>query len=109
MALRRPSRFAGFTTIWIGQLLSAVGTRMTNFALSIWVWDATGRAFDLTLLMAFAFASTVVFSPIAGALVDRWNRRLTVVLSDVGSAVTTGALLLLFYFGSVHIWQLCVV
>ncbi|MDZ5443044.1 MFS transporter [Micromonospora sp. 4G57] len=109
MAFRRPSRFAGFTTIWFGQLLSALGTRMTNFALSIWVWDATGRAFDLTLLMAFAFGSTVIFSPIAGALVDRWSRRLTVVLSDIGSAVTTGVLLLLFLTDSVQVWHLYLV
>ncbi|KKK07561.1 MFS transporter [Micromonospora sp. HK10] len=109
MAFRRPSRFAGFTTIWFGQLLSALGTRMTNFALSIWVWDVTGRAFDLTLLMAFAFGATVVFSPIAGALVDRWSRRLTVVLSDIGSAVTTGALLLLFLTDSVQVWHLYLV
>ncbi|MET8364887.1 MFS transporter [Micromonospora sp. NPDC005252] len=109
MAFRRPSRFAGFTTIWFGQLLSALGTRMTNFALSIWVWDATGRAFDLTMLMAFAFGATVIFSPIAGALVDRWGRRLTIVLSDVGSAITTAVVLLLFLSGSVEVWHLYLV
>ncbi|MBI3688923.1 MAG: MFS transporter [Actinobacteria bacterium] len=105
-ALRRPSRFAGFTTIWFGQLLSAVGTRMTNFALSIWVWEATGRATDFVMLTFCAFTATVVFSPVAGALIDRWSRRLTIVLSDVGSAVATLAVLVLFTTHSVSMWQL---
>jgi len=109
MELRRPAGFAGFTTMWLGQLLSAVGTRMTNFALGIWVWEATGKATDFVFLMFFAFGATVVFSPIAGALIDRWDRRLTIVLADVGSAVATGAVLLLFLTGSVSVWQLYVV
>lgn len=109
MLRRRPSGFSAFTIVWFGQLLSMVGTRMTNFAVSIWVWDATGRATDFVLLLFFAFAATVIFSPIAGALIDRWNRRLTLILSDVGSAVATAALLVLFLTDSVSLWQLYLV
>jgi MFS transporter, DHA3 family, macrolide efflux protein len=107
--LRRSGGFAGFTTIWVGQLLSAVGTRMTNFALSIWVWDATGRATQFVWLTSIAFVATVVVSPVAGVLIDRWPRRLTIVLSDVGSAVATLAMLVLFATHSVSLWQLYVV
>lgn len=109
MRMRRPSGFAGFTTVWVGQVLSALGTRMTNFALSIWVWQATGRTTDLVLLVFFAFAGTVIFSPIAGALIDRWNRRLTLALSDVGAALATATLLVLFLTGSAEVWHLYVV
>lgn len=107
--MRRPSGFAGFTVLWLGQLLSAVGTRMTNFAISIWVFEETGRTFDLAMLMFCAFGATVVFSPIAGVLIDRLSRRLTIMLSDIGSAVTTAAVLLLFLSGSVEVWQLYLV
>lgn len=109
LMVRRPAGFAGFTLIWLGQMLSALGTRMTNFALSIWVWDVTGRATDLTLMLAFSFVPTVLLSPIAGVLIDRWSRRLTVVLSDVGSAVATGALLVVFLFGPAEMWQVYLV
>lgn len=109
MTMRRPTGFAGFTTMWSGQLLSAIGTRMTNFAVSIWVWDATGRATDFALLLFFAFGATVLFSPVAGALIDRWNRRLTVLISDIGSAAATAALLVVFLTGSVEVWQLYLV
>ena len=106
MTRERLSGFSAFTVVWFGQLMSVVGTRMTNFAVSIWVWDATGRATDFALLLFSAFAATVLFSPLAGAFVDRWNRRLTLVMSDLGSAVATAALLILFLTGSVDTWQL---
>jgi MFS family permease len=109
MTRRRMDGLPAFTVVWLGQLLSTIGTRMTNFAISIWVWDATGRATDFALLLFFAFAATVVVSPIAGALIDRWDRRLTLLLSDVGSAVATVALLLLFLSGSTAIWPLYLV
>jgi DHA3 family macrolide efflux protein-like MFS transporter len=103
---RRPTGFAAFAAVWFGQLLSVIGTRMTNFALSIWVWDVTGNATDFVMVLFFAFAATVIFSPIAGALIDRWDRRLTLILSDLGSAIATGAMLVIFLTGEVHMWQL---
>ena len=106
MRMRRPSGFAAFTTMWVGQVLSALGSRMVAFAISIWVWEQTGRATDLVLLVFFAFGGTVLFSPIAGALVDRWNRRLTLIISDAGSGIASAGLLLLFLIGSVEIWHL---
>jgi MFS family permease len=106
---RRPSGFSAFTAVWFGQLLSVVGTRMTNFAVSIWVWDATGRATDFALVLLSAFAATVIFSPLAGVFIDRWNRRLTLMISDLGSAVATGLLLVFFLTGSVSMWQLYLV
>jgi amino acid adenylation domain-containing protein len=109
MRMRRPSGFAGFTTLWFGQVLSALGTRMTNFAVSIWVWQQTGSATDLAMLLLFAFGATVILSPIAGALVDRWDRRLTLALSDAGAAVATAVLLILFLTGSVEVWHIYVV
>lgn len=109
MTMQRPSGFAAFTTLWFGQFLSVVGTRMTNFALSIYVWDATGNATDFTFMLFFAFAATMIFSPIAGAFIDRWNRRVTLLLSDLGSAVATGVLLVVFMTGSVSMWHLYVI
>src|ERR1044072_8198100 len=109
MRLRRPSGLPGFTPLWFGQVLSALGTRMTNFAVGIWVWEQTGSATDLALMLFFAFGATVLFSPIAGALVDRWDRRLTLALSDAGAALATATLLVLFLTGSVEVWHLFVV
>jgi DHA3 family macrolide efflux protein-like MFS transporter len=107
--MRRPTGFRAFAVLWCGQFLSVTGTRMTNFAVSIWVWDKTGSTTQFTLALFFSFAATVIFSPVAGAFIDRWNRRLTMMLADLGSAVATAVLLMLFLTGSVSIWELYLV
>jgi len=106
--MHRPQGFAAFTIIWLGQIVSAVGTRMTAFALGLWVWEQSGHVSDVALLSFCSFAATVVFSPIAGSLIDRWNRRLTIVMSDLGSLAATVGLLLLFLSSTVHPWMLYV-
>jgi MFS transporter, DHA3 family, macrolide efflux protein len=95
-----------FSILWAGQVVSAMGTRMINFMLGIWLWQRTGQVSTLSLLTFFAYGATVVCSPLAGALVDRVSRRLTIMLSDVGSACTTAILLVLFLTGQEHLWAL---
>jgi MFS family permease len=77
-----------FYILWVGQLISLTGSGLTGFALGIWVFQKTGSATALTLISFFAIVPLIVFSPIAGALVDRWDRRLTLVLSEAGAALT---------------------
>ena len=68
------SGMRGFTLIWLGQLVSLLGTGMTRFALTIWAYQETGSATTLALVAFFSFGPVVLLSPIAGALVDRWNQ-----------------------------------
>jgi predicted MFS family arabinose efflux permease len=82
------SEMRSFYILWVGQLISLTGSGLTGFALGIWVFQKTGSATALTLISFFAIVPIIVFSPIAGALVDRWDRRLTLVLSEGGAALT---------------------
>jgi MFS family permease len=97
-----------FTVIWLGQVLSLMGTAMTAFALTIWAWQVTGEATALALVGFFSFAPSVLFSPVAGALVDRWNRKLVMILADLGACVSTVIVLLLFATGWLQVWHLYV-
>ena len=97
-----------FLIMWFGQLVSLMGTGMTRFALMIWAYNQTGEATTLALLGFFAFVFQIVLSPVAGVIVDRLDRRLILLLSDLGSGIMTGALLLLFATGSLQIWHLYV-
>ena len=99
----------GFSLMWLGQLLSLIGTSMTGFALTIWAWLATGQATALALVGFFSFAPTILFSPIAGALVDRWDRKKVLILSDLSSGMATATILILYSTGSLAIWHLYVV
>lgn len=98
----------GFTLVWAGQFLSFLGTGMTNFALTIWAWKATGTATALALVALFNMAPNILASPVAGALVDRWNRKLVMMLSDIAAGISTLAILLLFMSGRLEIWHLYV-
>lgn len=102
----RPGGMEGFTLVWVGQLLSLLGSGMTAFAITIWAWQETGQATTLALVGLFSFAPTMLLSPIAGALVDRWNRKLVMMLSDLASGLATIALLVLHHGGALEIWHL---
>jgi MFS transporter, DHA3 family, macrolide efflux protein len=104
---RRAARGMGtFMLIWFGQLVSLLGSGLTGFALSVWVFQQTGSATQLTLISFFAVLPIIVFSPLAGALVDRWPLRLTMMLNDIGGALTTLGLVALLSVDRLTIWSI---
>ncbi len=104
----QPTGMKAFTVVWFGQVISLLGSAMTQFALTIWAWQITGSATALALVGFFSFGPTVLISPIAGALVDRWNRKLVMMLSDLAAGLSTVAILLLYLGGHLQVWHLYV-
>jgi len=103
------SGMRGFTVIWLGQFTSMLGSSMTNFALTIWAWEKTGTATALALTgLAFVLPNILVY-PVAGALVDRWNRKLVMMLSDLAAGIGTIAILLLYSSDMLQIWHLYII
>lgn len=105
---RMPAGMSAFTLIWFGQLISLVGTGMTRFALTVWAYKTTGSAVVLAQVGFFSFVPIILVTPFAGAFVDRWNRKLVMMLSDLGAGLSTIALLVLFATGNLHIWHIMV-
>ncbi|WP_420645105.1 MFS transporter [Candidatus Leptofilum sp.] len=103
---KRPAGMTGFTIVWIGQLVSLLGTSMTNFALTIWAFEQTGRATDLALIGFFFMVPLLIVSPMAGAIVDRNDRKLMMMVSDLASGVVTIIVLILFATGLLEVWHL---
>lgn len=97
-----------FTIVWFGQVVSFLGTGMTRFALTIWAWQITGQATALALVAFFSFGPTVLVSPVAGALVDRWSRKFVMMLSDLAAGLSTLTILALYATGQLQIWHLYV-
>jgi MFS family permease len=92
-----------------GQLVSLVGTGMTRFAMSIWVWEQTKSATSVALVWVFIVAPSLIVGPIAGTLVDRWPRKQVMIVGDLVAGLTSVVLLLLFVTDSVQIWHLYLV
>src|SRR5688572_20770246 len=106
MQQSQPTGMWAFTIVWFGQLVSFIGSNMTRFVLPIWVWQETGRATDVALMGLFGFAPEVLLSPIAGALVDRWNRKTVMILTDSVAALVTVVFMLLYANDALEIWHL---
>lgn len=102
----RLTGMTGFMLIWLGQLVSLLGSGMTTFAVSIWAWEETGKATALALAMFFGFGPQVLLSPLAGAIVDRYNRKLVMIASDLAAGLSTIALLILLNLDRLEIWHL---
>lgn len=92
-----------FFIVWSGQLVSIVGSSLTGFALSIWVYQQSGSVTMLALVMLAATIPGVVIAPFAGALVDRWDRRLVMLGGDGAAGVATGIVALLLVVGELHL------
>ncbi|MBD2772940.1 MFS transporter [Iningainema tapete] len=95
-----------FLLVWFGQLVSLTGSGLTSFALGVWVYQSTGSVTQFSLILLFAVVPGIVISPVAGTLVDRWNRRWCMIVSDSGSGLTTVAIALLLATGNLEIWHL---
>lgn len=96
----------GFTLVWIGQIVSVVATNMTLFALTIWVFEKTGSATALGLIQVFFIAPLLLVTPIAGVMVDRHNRKLMMMVSDLAAGLATVSVLLLQFLGVLEVWHL---
>ena len=101
-----PTGLLGFTIVWFGQFVSMVGTGMTQFAITIWAYQLTGQATALALVGFFAFAPVVLFSPLAGAIVDRVPRKVVMIASDLAAGLSTVTLLILHLMGHLRLWHL---
>lgn len=95
-----------FLAVWTGQIVSMVATNMTGFGLTIWAYQLTGSATALALVGFFFVTPMLIISPLAGALVDRSNRKLMMALSDLASGVVTIAILILYTTDNLQIWHL---
>lgn len=100
------SKMKVFFIIWIGQFISIIGSGLTGFALGVWVYLETGSVTQLSLIFVSFAIPRILMSPIAGALVDRWDRRHVMILSDSGAAVSTLMIALLLYSNQLQIWHI---
>ena len=104
--MNRIGGMRGFVVLWLGQLVSLLGTAMSRFALTIWAYELTGSVTALALVGFFSFGPTVILSPIAGALVDRWDRKKIMIATDLVAGLMSTAILLLLYTDHLALWHL---
>ncbi|HEX3482534.1 MAG TPA: MFS transporter [Kofleriaceae bacterium] len=97
---------ATFWTIWCGQLVSVLGSGITQFALAVWAFQRSGSATQFGVIAMCAVLPGLLLSPVAGAFVDRWNRRTAMLVADAGAALASGTIAALVAGDRIAVWQL---
>ena len=95
-----------FFTIWTGQALSLFGSALVQFALIWWLTQKSGSAIVLAIATLVGMVPQILIGPFAGALVDRWNRRIIMIIADGTIALFSLLLAYLFATGNVQIWHI---
>ena len=95
-----------FFTIWTGQAFSILGSHLVGFAFVWHLTETTGSATVLTIGTLLNVLPMIIISPIAGALVDRWNRKMIMILFDSITALFTILIAILFYLDIAQIWHI---
>ena len=98
-----------FFGIWTGQAVSLVGSRIAQFALVWWLTQLTGSATVLATASLVALVPEILLGPLAGAYVDRWSRRLVLIVADGVVALAALGLVFLFWRGAIQVWHVYVV
>ena len=104
----QPAGMKGFIVIWIGQIVSVLASSMSHFGLSLWMYQQTESATAMGLMQVFFITPFLIISPIAGVMVDRYNRKLMMMLSDLLAIVGTGGIFILFALNRLEFWHLYV-
>lgn len=98
-----------FTTVWAGQVLSQVGSAMTGFALSIFVYQQSGSVTQLGIVLLAANLPAILLAPVAGVWVDRLDRRIVMMASDSVAGLGALALLSLAWRSELTFWPVVLV
>ncbi len=105
---KRPSGMFGFAIVWLGQIISVLASSMTGFGLTLWMYKQTESATAMAGMQVAFILPFLLLSPIAGAMVDRYNRKLMMMISDLVAVLATTAIFILYATGHLQFWHLYV-
>jgi len=94
--------------VWTGQAFSLLGSKLVGFALVWYLTVSTGSATVLAFASLVTVLPRILFGPVAGALVDRWNRRIVMIVADSLIALATVVLVVLFALDVIQVWHIYV-
>ena len=97
------SGLAFFYIMIAGLSLSTLGAATTGFSISLWILDNTDSITLFTLVAAVNTIPAILLSPVAGAYVDRWNRRKVLIIAEAGMGLSTLCLAAIYWQGLFHI------
>ena len=98
-----------YCLLWLSQIISGMGDVLYNIGVMVTIFARTGSALQTAGVLVAMSIPSVVFGPLAGALVDRYPRQYVLIVMDIVRAALVGVLLLLLWGDAVNVWGLYLV
>lgn len=98
-----------FYILWSTQSLSQLGSAITEFALTLWMYEKTGSALSTATLTICTYAPYVIMSIFAGAITDKFDKKKTMLICDLLAALTTVVVFVLYKADTLTMWHLYVI
>ncbi|HEX2077352.1 MAG TPA: MFS transporter [Longimicrobium sp.] len=95
-----------FSIVWFGQMVSMIGTALTDFGVGVWIYQKTGSATPFAMVLLCMVIPGILATPVAGALADRMDRRRLMVLADTGAALSTLFMAAMLLSGGLELWHI---
>ena len=92
-----------FLVLWSTQSISQLGSSITGFALTLWLYEQTGSSLSTAALTICSYGPYVLMSIFAGALTDRFNKKSTMLVCDVFAAICTMIVFVLYRTNSLMV------
>ncbi|GAA0365736.1 MFS transporter [Bacillus horti] len=100
------NQYSNFLIIWIGELVSTIGTGLTGFALGIYAFNLTGQATSATMVVLLTFLPAFLLRPFGGVLADRIDRRLLMIVGNLGYALGIGLVFFVLTTRPGELWMI---
>lgn len=104
--MNKNNNLKDFYILWSTQSLSQLGSAITAFALTLWLYEKTRSALNTAALRIFTYAPYVIMSIFAGALTDKFDKKKTMLICDLLAALTTVAVFVLYKTDTLSVWHL---
>lgn len=102
---KESKKFSNFIVVWIGQFVSILGSGLSSFGLSVWIFYSTGAATPFAISFLCTMLPTIIFAPFAGSFADRKNRKRTIVISDSLDACLKVIMAVFLFTDVMKIWM----
>ncbi len=100
------TNYKKFIILWLGELISTIGSGLTAFGLGVYVLKTTGSATSMALVTLCGFLPSLLLSIFAGVLADRYDRRLMMVLGDGLSGMGILFILVMMLINKCDLWHI---
>ena len=104
--MKTKNELRDFYILWSTQNISQLGSSITAFALTIWLYEQTGSSLGTAMLTICTYAPYVIMSIFAGALTDRFDKKKTMLVCDVLAVMCTVIIFVLYKTNALMIWHL---